>query len=341
MSLWRCECGYIIPCSLGAPVCRACGGINVQRVEMGEVTPLPSDHISGTELRGDLRRALEERDAARRAHLATQAAWEALQKQNADMEAKCGAEEDDADGLVVQIAQLHEIRTELLAELECERLDSHGLMERCRALDTQLDVRIRDEAAVAAVKDALIDALRELSDTTREIGHARVENIRLREQIADAAVWRRLAFEKVRTRRAVVERVAAGEPVEAVAADYDVPVEWVTTISEPGFDFSADPEAEIEALKADLAQRNDLCQDLADRCKGYRQRWAELREWMQPCIEDEGAVRTAMSLVCEHMDELAGVSERSPHGTTVSGRPSDVLKAQTSASPAPTDEVNR
>jgi hypothetical protein len=122
---------------------------------------------------------------------------------------------------------------------------------------------------------------------------------------AEIATWRRVAYEKIRTRRAIVERVAAGETVEAVAADYDVPVEWVAAISAPGYDFSSDPEAEVEAL-------NDLCQDLADRCKRDRERWRALREWLEPCDEDgEASVRTALRFACEHMDELAGVS--TPH----------------------------
>ena len=212
MSLWLCERGHTTPGSDGAPVCWTCGSLNVHRVEM-----VPIEDASLFALR-------EERDAARRAHLACQEAWEQQRSELTMAE--------------TELAQLREIRAELLAELECERLDSHGLMERCKGLEAE-----RDRLLVRA----------EGTEAARDQADADVADL-----IVKRDIWRHTAYEKIRTRRTICERVAAGEAVADVAADYDVPAEWVAAISAPGYDFSSDPEAEIETLWALVREGVDV-----------------------------------------------------------------------------------
>ena len=137
MSLWLCERGHTTPGSAGAPVCWACGSLNVHRVEM-----VPIEDASLFALR-------EERDAARRAHLACQVAWE----------------EDRAILAESQrmVAQLHEINAEVMAELEVEKLDraeaerheyhqhmseadmvASNLEDRCRVTEAELEQAFRE-----------------------------------------------------------------------------------------------------------------------------------------------------------------------------------------------------
>ena len=54
--------------------------------------------------------------------------------------------------------------------------------------------------------------------------------------LQDIEAWQRAAFLPVRVRRAIVARLQAGEPADAVASDYEVPLAFVETIGQRGYD---------------------------------------------------------------------------------------------------------
>lgn len=62
-----------------------------------------------------------------------------------------------------------------------------------------------------------------------------------REALADVELWQRAALQKVRTRRAIISRARRGEALDAIATDYDVPVEFVRTVASPCYDLGVDP----------------------------------------------------------------------------------------------------
>ena len=53
--------------------------------------------------------------------------------------------------------------------------------------------------------------------------------------------WRTASLLKIRTRRAIEERLAAGDTPERLAEDYGVPVAFITTIGAPGYDILSEP----------------------------------------------------------------------------------------------------
>jgi hypothetical protein len=121
------------------------------------------------------------------------------------------------------------------------------------------------------------------------------------------SLWRTAAYLKVRTRTAIAERIRAGDPAAAVAAEYRVPREWIEKIADPGFDFSAEPaEGDTQGVPVFCAH----CEVNIDRCPTCgKQEWrigphesakpAEGDSHTLPQKDDPDIVERALAFVAE------------------------------------------
>lgn len=275
-----------------------------------------------------------ELDAAKRAHLACQVARKQQRAELAESQRMA--------------AQLHEIRAELLAELEAEKLDSHGLMERCKALEAEvqalkrqiaeihsemcenghtehadcnsgcscvgqgesrmekLDAEIEqwiDKAGELSTRVEALEAERDALKAQLDTGldyerHSSCGHVWTMRHTACPVCFAALRAEVAAAREDVINVRAASQAMEEALAIERA--DRIRVIHARVLDEEVNA-AERHSLRAELAASNRLVEDLAEQCKCHR---------------------------------LAGVSTRSPHGTTVSGLPSDASAAQRQTTPA-------